>query len=418
MTTALFTPLVLPNGMDIPNRLVKAAMEEDMADAGQRPGVAIHNLYRAWARGGAGLIITGNVMVDARACTGPGGIVLEAQSELSGFRAWARAGQQGGGRIFMQINHPGRQVLSRMGGITWGPSSVPLQMGKHSGLFALPTPMNELQIEEVIYRFADSALQAQQAGFDGVEVHAAHGYLISQFLSPLSNRRDDIWGGSLDNRARLLLEIIRAIRAVVRPGFGVAVKLNSADFQRGGFSENDAREVIKWLNEEHVDIVELSGGSYESPAMQGQATDGRTLEREAYFLTFARDLATVATMPVMTTGGIRRRAVAEQVLSNGVALVGMATALASQPDLPALWRANGEHVVDVPSVHWKDKVMAAVARTAIVKRQLRLMGAERPLSPSLSAFGSLLIDQVRGRLLTRRYRRWREARAVRSSWNL
>lgn len=410
MTNALFSPLILPNGMRIPNRLAKAAMEEDMADVGQVPGLTIHNLYRTWALGGAGLIITGNVMIDARACTGPGCVVLEKGTQLSGFRLWAHAAQQQGGRIFMQINHPGRQVMASMEGITWAPSAIPLQMGKHSGLFELPTAMSEVQINEVIERFSDTAFAAEQAGFDGVEIHAAHGYLISQFLSPLSNQRGDSWGGSLENRTRFLMAVVSAIRARVRPGFAVAVKLNSADFQRGGFSEHDARQVIEWLNAEHVDMVELSGGSYESPAMQGEASDGRTLEREAYFLTFAKDLAAVAAMPVMTTGGIRRLEVAQHVLSSGVALVGMATALASQPNLPALWKTGGAQDVSIPSVDWTDKVMAAVARTAIVKRRLRLMGEQRPLPACLSAFASLVIDQVRAKLLTRRYRRWRKAR--------
>src|SRR5471032_34763 len=155
-TSALFSPLTLPNGLTIPNRLVKAAMEENMAASGQCPGAALHNLYGVWAHGGAGLIITGNVMIDGRALTGPGGIVLEAGTELAGFREWARVAQSGGGRIFMQINHPGRQVMANMGGITWAPSSVSLQMGKHSGLFAQPKAMSEAEIMEVVVRFGDT----------------------------------------------------------------------------------------------------------------------------------------------------------------------------------------------------------------------------------------------------------------------
>ena len=144
----------------------------------------------------------------------------------------------------------------------------------------------------------------------------------------MSNQRTDQWGGSLDNRARLLLEVVKAVRAVVSPGFTVAVKLNSADFQRGGFSVEDAREVVLRLNELAVDLVELSGGSYEAPAMQGEARDGRTLAREAYFIEFAKDLQSVAAMPLMVTGGIRRRAVAQQVVDSGVAMAGIGTALA------------------------------------------------------------------------------------------
>lgn len=198
--------------------------------------------------------------------------------------------------------------------------------------------MSEADIAEVKARFINTALLAQRLGFDGVQIHAAHGYLLSQFLSPLTNQRSDRWGGSLENRARLLLEIVQGIREQVGERFSLSVKLNSADFQRGGFSTEDARAVVDMLNPLGVDLVELSGGSYEAPAMHGQARDGRTTAREAYFLTFAEEIVSAAHMPVMVTGGIRRYPVVEQVLGSGVAVVGMATALAIAPDLPARWR--------------------------------------------------------------------------------
>ncbi|SFH80146.1 2,4-dienoyl-CoA reductase [Collimonas sp. OK307] len=415
MTSTMFSSLQLPNGSVLPNRLAKAAMEENMADSGQLPGPAIHRLYRAWADGGAGLIITGNVMIDGRALTGPGGIVLEAETPLAPFTQWAQAAKHKGAQVWMQLNHPGRQVMAAMGGTAWAPSALALDMGKHSKLFVQPKAMNDAEIQEVIARFAASAAAAERAGFTGVEIHAAHGYLISQFLSPLSNQRKDDWGGSLPNRARLLLEVVRAVRATVTAGFCVAVKLNSADFQRGGFSEDDARQVILWLNELQVDLVELSGGSYESPAMQGRTADGHTLAREAYFLEFAKELAAVAHMPVMTTGGISRKAVAEQVLASGVAVAGMATALAIVPDLPAQWLAGGDQTARSQQVEWKDQVMAAVARMALVKRRLRLLGASRVAAGNQtgnhSALLTLIIDQMRTRRLTRRYRRWSQARA-------
>jgi 2,4-dienoyl-CoA reductase-like NADH-dependent reductase (Old Yellow Enzyme family) len=395
----------------LPNRLAKAAMEENMADSGQLPGAAIHRLYRAWADGGAGLIITGNVMIDGRALTGPGGIVLEAGTPLQPFMQWAEVAKHKGAQVWMQLNHPGRQVMAAMGGAAWAPSALALEMGKHSKLFVRPKAMSDVEIQEVITRFAASAAAAERAGFSGVEIHAAHGYLISQFLSPLSNQRGDEWGGSLANRARLLLQVVRAVRAAVSADFCVAVKLNSADFQRGGFSQDDARQVILWLNELQVDLVELSGGSYESPAMQGRTADGRSLAREAYFLEFAKELAAVARMPIMTTGGISRKAVAEQVLASGVAVAGMATALAIVPDLPAQWLAGGDQIAHSPQIDWKDQVMAAVARMALVKRRLRLLGASRTAAANHSPLVSLIIDQLRTRRLTRRYRRWSQARA-------
>jgi 2,4-dienoyl-CoA reductase-like NADH-dependent reductase (Old Yellow Enzyme family) len=408
----LFTPLTLPNGAIVPNRLAKAAMEETLADAGQLPGPAIHRLYQRWAEGGTGLIITGNVMVDRRALTGPGTIALEAGTPLAPFSDWARAARAHGAQVWMQISHPGRQVMANMGGQAWAPSAVALDLGKHSKLFAQPVAMREGDIEEVIERFAATAHAAEQAGFGGVQIHAAHGYLISQFLSPLSNRREDAWGGSLANRARLLLEVVRAVRARVAPGFCVAVKLNSADFQRGGFSEDDARQVLAMLNLERVDLVELSGGSYESPAMQGRTADGRTLAREAYFLEFARDLAAVAAMPLMTTGGIARREVAEQVLEGGVAIVGMATALAAVPDLPRQWREGREPAASMPAVDWKDKVLASLARMALVRRRLHALGKGSAASAAYSPLFTVVLDQLRSMRLTRRYRAWNKDAAT------
>ena len=402
----LSTPLSLPNGAVIPNRVAKAAMEENMADAGQLPGPALRALYSAWAEGGAGLILTGNVMVDGRALTGPGGVVLERDTPREAFAAWARAARAHGAQVWMQINHPGRQVFAAMKGEAWAPSAVALDIGKHSNLFAPPRAMTEADIAEVITRFADTARAAEQAGFTGVQIHAAHGYLISQFLSPLTNRRSDAWGGSLANRARLLLEVVKAVRAAVSPGFCVSIKLNSADFQRGGFSEDDARQVLLWLNELPVDLVELSGGSYEAPAMQGRSADGRTLAREAYFLEFAKDLAAVAKMPVMTTGGIRRRAVAEQVLASGVAMVGVATALAQRPDLPATWFAGREADVPLQVVAWKDKGMAGLAGMALVKRRLRALAAGQGAPRAYSPLFTLIADQMRTKKLTKRYRQW------------
>jgi len=407
----MFSPLILPNGSRLPNRLAKAAMEENMADAGQLPGHALHRLYRSWAQGGVGLIITGNVMIDGRAMTGPGGVALEADTPLEPFKAWAKAARHNGTQVWMQINHPGRQVMAAMGGTAWAPSAIALEMGKHSKMFAQPTAMSPMQIEEVITRFADTAHAAEQAGFTGVQIHAAHGYLISQFLSPLANQRTDQWGGSLANRARLLLEVVQAVRERVSPGFCVAIKLNSADFQRGGFSEDDAKQVILLLNRLPVDLVELSGGSYESPAMQGKTADGRTLAREAYFLTFARELAAVADMPIMTTGGIARKAVAQQVLESGIAVAGMATALAEVPDLPLQWQAGKEpHALPKP-VEWKNKTMAALARMALITRRLRALGNGHSRNVRYSPLVSLIVSQLRTKRITRRYHEWLQQRA-------
>jgi len=404
----VFDTLILPNGSTIKNRIAKAAMEENMADADQAPSEALMRLYQAWADGGAGLIITGNVMVDGRAMTGPGGVVLQDDQQLDKFKRWAHVGRSGGAQFWLQINHPGRQMQANLGQKTWAPSAVPLDLGKLSKRFVTPYAMTPGVIEEVIQRFANTARLGERAGFTGVEIHAAHGYLLSQFLSPLTNQRTDEWGGALENRARLLLEIVKAVRAVVSADFAVAVKLNSADFQRGGFTADDAKRVVGWLNDLGVDMVELSGGSYEVPAMQGDARDGRTLAREAYFVEFARDIQTVARMPVMVTGGIRRRPVAESVVQRGVDMVGIGTALAIDPHLPRAWLQGKDNAPQLPPITWKNKALAALANMAVVKYQLRKLSRAKKPDPSVSPVRALILQQLSMAVRTRQYRRWIE----------
>jgi 2,4-dienoyl-CoA reductase-like NADH-dependent reductase (Old Yellow Enzyme family) len=409
MSSELFAPLTLRSGLVLRNRIGKAAMEEGLAGHAQLPDDRLVRLYQRWGAGGAGLLLTGNVMVHKQALTGPRGVVLDADSPLAPLQRWAAAGKADGAAMIMQISHPGRQVRANMPGVSWGPSAVNLDMGKHSKRFRPPSAMTSAQIERTIERFVRSAARAEQAGFDGVEIHGAHGYLLSQFLSPLANQRADDWGGPLEDRARLLLRIVETVRAAVSASFVVMVKLNSADFQRGGFDEADAQRVIAMLEPLGVDLVELSGGSYESPAMSGRPTNARTLEREAYFLDLAADLAATSPLPLMLTGGISRRDTAEKVLASGVAIVGMGTALAVTPDLPERWR-NGEDVERaLRPVTWDDKILASAASMALVRHQLRRIA--RGKQPSLTthplrAFIHDNLDQARA---LRRYRRWLRA---------
>ncbi|MES2818676.1 MAG: NADH:flavin oxidoreductase/NADH oxidase family protein [Pseudomonadota bacterium] len=407
----VFDELTLPNGSSLANRIAKAAMEENMADDDQAPSEKLMRLYQAWADGGAGLIITGNVMVDSRAMTGPGGVVLEDDKQLEKFKHWARVGRSNGAQFWLQINHPGRQMRANLGQRTWAPSAIALDLGKMSKHFNTPHAATREVIDEVIRRFARTAQLGELAGFTGVEIHAAHGYLLSQFLSPLTNQRTDEWGGSLENRARLLLEIVKAVRAEVSPSFSVAVKLNSADFQRGGFSAEDAEQVVRLLNDLGVDLVELSGGSYEAPAMQGEARDGRTLAREAYFLEFARDIQKVAKMPVMVTGGIRRRPVAELVIDSGVAMVGIGTALAIDPDLPRDWQLGKDSAPQLPPITWQSKTLASLANMAVVKFQLRKLSLDQAPNPKVSPLRALIMQQMANASRTRQYRRWMAQRA-------
>lgn len=409
----VFDKLVLPNGTTIPNRIAKAAMEENMADAEHGPSDQLMRLYQTWADGGAGLLITGNVMVDSRAMTGPGGVVLENDEQLGKFKRWAEIGRAKGAQFWLQINHPGRQMPANLGQDTWAPSAVPIDLGKMSRHFNAPQAMTQEIIEDVVRRFANSARLGELAGFTGVEIHAAHGYLLSQFLSPLTNRRTDAWGGSLQNRARLLVDVVKAVRAAVSPAFTVAVKLNSADFQRGGFSADDAKQVVQLLNDLAVDLVELSGGSYEAPAMQGDARDGRTLAREAYFVEFARDIQTVAKMPVMVTGGIRRRQVAEQVVASGLDMIGIGTALAIDPHLPRDWRLGKNNAPALRPINWKNKALASLANMAAVKFQLNKHSAGRNPDPQVSPLKALVLQQIANTCRARQYRVWMAQRSRR-----
>jgi 2,4-dienoyl-CoA reductase-like NADH-dependent reductase (Old Yellow Enzyme family) len=391
-------------------------MEENLADAGQLPGQRLFTLYQQWADGGAGLLLTGNVMISPDALTGPGGVVLQDDSNLDRFKQWAQAGTRNDTHLWMQINHPGRQVYAAMGEQAVAPSDVAVNIAGFSKLFAQPRALTEDEILALVNRFANSANLAEKAGFTGVQIHAAHGYLISQFLSPLTNHRTDQWGGSLDNRARFLFAVIDAVRQRVSANFCVSVKLNSADFQHGGFSTDDAKSVVIALGDTAVDLIELSGGSYESPAMQGNAKETApqtsTLQREAYFIEFAREIASVTNIPIMVTGGIKRKSVAEAALAesqrDNVQMLGLARAMAYQPNVVNNWQSALTPDIELPQIKWKNKTFAALASMAITKAQLsRLANGKRP-NPTLNPLFALVADRVKTKIRTQRYRRWRQ----------
>ncbi len=417
----IFTPFTLPNGQILPNRLCKAAMEENMAEAGQLPGDALFSLYKAWAEGGAGLILTGNVMIDPTALTGPGGVVLELgmfkdKAVETRFTQWASAAKSGGGKVYMQISHPGRQVFASQGTEPVSASATKVTLeGPAENMFVPSRALSSDEILGLIKRFSDTAALAERAGFDGVEIHAAHGYLIAQFLSPLTNLREDQWGGPLENRARFLLEIVRAIRERVEPKFGVSVKLNSADFQKGGFEIDDAKQVIEWLNMLDVDFVELSGGSYESAAMMGMSEDIRaqsTQDREMYFIDFAKEILETANMPIMVTGGVTQMITAENALTSGVDLIGIARGFGFNPNLAKDWHAGQNTQVKIASAHWKNKALAGLANMALTKEQLYRLGAGLEVKTKQSPLMATLKQQFKTKLQTKRYQKWLKSRGL------
>ena len=417
----LFTALKLPNGSSIPNRICKAAMEENMAESGQLPGKALVNLYQQWADGGVGLILTGNVMVAPDAMTGPGGVYLGADTFTDPnakvkFQTWAKAGKSGGAKLYMQISHPGRQVYATQGTEPVSASATRVKMdGPAAKMFGEARALSSDEVRGMIDRFANSATAAEQAGFDGVQIHAAHGYLVAQFLSPLTNLRKDEWGGSLEGRAKFLLEIVRTVRARVSPEFGVGIKLNSADFQRGGFDVADARQVVEWLGGEAVDFVELSGGNYESAAMMGMAEDGRaqsTKAREMYFLDFAKDIGGAAKMPIMVTGGVTKRETAETALAEGsVDIIGIARGFGYNPNLPKDWEAGENLQIHVPAVTWKNDLLTGLANMAMTKMNLYRMGEGKPPQRSPRPLKSTVRQQIKQAKQTKRYKKWLEVRA-------
>jgi len=321
-------------------------MTEGLAEAANRATERHVTLYRRWAEGGAGLLLTGNVQVDRRYLERAGNIVIDGpqdRARLAALEAMAEAGTVDGTQLWMQICHAGRQTPKLVASEPVGPSDI--QLALPGGRFGKPRALTGDEIRDVIARFAFVAGIARQTGFTGIQVHSAHGYLLSEFLSPRVNVRDDVWGGSLGNRARLLLETVRAVRAEVGPDFPISVKLNSADFQKGGFSFDDCLQVVELLNEEGIDLLEISGGNYEQPKLLGidglepvfeQSVRQSTRAREAYFFNYAVRVREVAKMPLMVTGGFRSAVAMNEALGGGdIDLIGIARPLCTDPECAA-----------------------------------------------------------------------------------
>jgi 2,4-dienoyl-CoA reductase-like NADH-dependent reductase (Old Yellow Enzyme family) len=348
MSVTISSPLTLPCGAVLKNRLAKGAMTEGLGDARNQATGGHVRLYRRWAEGGAGMLLTGNVQVDRRYLERPGNVAIDgAQSNeaIAALREYAKAGTENGTHLWMQISHAGRQTPALVNKEPVGPSGKALDMP--GAQFGKPRALSGTEIEDVIARFAHAAAVARDTGFTGVQIHGAHGYLISEFLSPDVNTRTDEWGGSLENRARLLLETVRAVRRAVGAGFPVSVKLNSADFQRGGFSHEDSIRVAAWLDAEGLDLLEISGGTYEQPRLVGlddmtlhpekaEVRRESTIAREAYFLEYAKDIRAAVKMPLMVTGGFRMLTGMNAALGSGTMdVVGIARPLCVDPAIPA-----------------------------------------------------------------------------------
>ena len=396
MTAAapLAQTLTLPCGAVLPNRLAKSAMSEALGTMDNRVTPALERLYGTWAQGGIGLCITGNVMIDRAALGEPGNVAIEDERDLDALKRWAAAGTRGGTQLWMQINHPGKQSPKGLNRENVAPSAIPFRK-EMQAFFATPRELTPSEIEALVQRYATTARIAQKAGFSGVQIHGAHGYLVSQFLSPHHNRREDDWGGTPAKRRRFVLAVLAAMRAAVGPQFPIGIKLNSADFQRGGFTEEESLETITALVEAGIDLVEISGGTYEAPAMTG-VVKSSTRDREAYFLAFAEKVRAITRVPLMLTGGFRSLGgMREALASEAIDLVGLGRLLAVEPNLPKRLLAGQEPTQVIKPIVTGIKLIdrMALMEVAWYTRQLHRIGKGEPPRPNESGLKAFLLGQ-------------------------
>jgi 2,4-dienoyl-CoA reductase-like NADH-dependent reductase (Old Yellow Enzyme family) len=405
-------PLRLPNGSVLRNRLAKAAMSEVLGTYDNHATQAHVELYRRWASSGIGMLITGNVMIDRRALGEPGNVVIEDESDLPILQQWAKAATEQGAAIWVQLNHPGKQSPKGLNSSNLAPSAVPFRADMAS-FFETPREATTAEIEEIIHRFGRSAAICKKAGFSGVQIHGAHGYLISQFLSPHHNQRTDEWGGSPEKRRRFVLAVFAEIRRQVGKDFPVGIKLNSADFQKGGFSEEESMATIRALADAGIDLIEISGGTYEAPAMSGAVKlpqRSSTALREAYFLSFAEKLRSTVQVPLMLTGGFRTLAGMNAALQTGALdVVGLARLLAIDPDAPKALLKGQECQQQVRPISTGIKTIDRMGLMEILwySRQLKRIaegGDPQPMESGLWAFLASLMNSGWGTYQTKRLR--------------
>jgi 2,4-dienoyl-CoA reductase-like NADH-dependent reductase (Old Yellow Enzyme family) len=406
----LAQPLRLPNGSVLSNRIAKSAMSEALGSYDNHVTPLLPRLYERWARSGIGLLITGNVMIDRRALGEPGNVALEDEADLPLLQEWARSATAHGTQIWMQLNHPGKQSPKGLNHYNFAPSAIPFRQDM-TAFFDTPREATPAQIEDIVARFGRAAAIARKAGFSGVQIHGAHGYLVSQFLSPHHNQRNDEWGGSAEKRRRFVLAVYAEIRRQVGAEFPVGIKLNSADFLRGGFTEEESMETIRALAQAGIDLVEISGGTYESPAMTGLGKPAAsTAAREAYFLEFAEKVRGAVSTPLMVTGGFRSYAGMNGALRSGALdVVGLSRLLAVDPDASAALLRGADSPCQVRPITTGIKLVdrMALMEVAWYARQLKRIatGREpRPKESGLLAFLGTVAHSGWGTFRTKRLR--------------
>lgn len=326
-----------------PNRFLKGAMTERISswdpknfEARGIPSKNLVNVYKRWGEGGLGLILSGNIMFEYDHLEAAGNPIIPRGSPYEGerfdrFRDMATQGKAHGALMVGQVSHPGRQVESRIQKNPVSASDVQLEGNIMGMTFAKPHAASDAEIKGFVEGWAHAAEYLEKAGWDGIQLHGAHGYLLAQFLSPTTNQRTDNYGGSLENRARLILEIAQAIRARCRPEFVVGIKLNSVEFQDKGFNPEEAKQLCAMLEQNKFDFVELSGGTYEKLAFAHQRES--TKKREAFFLDFAETIVPGLTKTkTYVTGGFKTVGAMVSAL-NTVDGVGLARPVCQEPHL-------------------------------------------------------------------------------------
>jgi 2,4-dienoyl-CoA reductase-like NADH-dependent reductase (Old Yellow Enzyme family) len=391
--SVLENSIQLPNGTIIKNRIFKSAMSEALGTTNQNPSQSLVTLYKTWADGGAGLVMTGNVMIDRNALGEPNNVAVEDERDLEILMKWAKAGTENGTHLWMQLNHPGKQSPKMISKEPVAPSAVPLTGGLKR-FFNQPRALQVSEIEDLIVRFGEAARIAKKAGFTGVQIHAAHGYLFNQFLSPYHNQRTDEWGGSLANRMRFLEETYHEIRKQVGPSFPIGIKLNSADFQKGGFTEGESMEVLQRMSEIGIDLIEISGGNYENPIMMGTDVKETTKKREAYFIDYAKKAQKLISTPLVVTGGFRSQKAMEEAVANGeIDMVGIARPFALVPDLAnRIFNGNYE-TVQAKSIKTGIKFIdknASLLEIGWYEQQLARIGKSKSPNPNHNVWISLV----------------------------
>ncbi len=288
------------SGKTAPNRFLKAAMTERLSSwdpqefsARGIPSADLINVFKRWGEGGLGTILTGNIMMEFDQLEAAGNPIIPRTEAPKGerfeaFKKLAAEAKAHGSLIIGQVSHPGRQVGEHIQKNPVSASDVQLEGNVMGMTFAKPHPATSEEVERIIEGFAHAAEYLHAAGYDGIELHGAHGYLLAQFLAPSTNKRTDKYGGSLENRSRLIVEIAQRIHTRVPRDFIVGIKINSVEFQKGGFSPEEAQTLCTVLEENSFDFVELSGGTYEELAFMHKRDSTRT--REAFFLDFAEQI--------------------------------------------------------------------------------------------------------------------------------